>query len=103
MEINRNHYFMIGIVLLLLGMQLRWVDSYVLNAEATEFVAKRWDQTQPPAQPAVSPQLLVTTPTPAATTMPRRTIKPPAWIGWSFVSIGAVLVLHSLAMKKPEG
>jgi hypothetical protein len=101
MEINRNHYFMIGIVMLLLGVQLRWVDSYVLNAEASEFVAKRWDQQPPPPQPVVSPQLLVTTPTPTTTTI--KTIKPPTWIGWSFVSIGAVLILHSLAMKKPEG
>jgi hypothetical protein len=32
---------------------------------------------------------------------PRRTLRPPTWLGFALISIGAVLVLHSLAMKKP--
>jgi hypothetical protein len=31
MELNRNHYFAAGVVALLLGWQLRYVDSFVLN------------------------------------------------------------------------
>ena len=34
---------------------------------------------------------------------PRRTIHPPEWIGYALLSVGSVLVLHSLAMKKPGG
>ncbi len=28
------------------------------------------------------------------------TIKPPVWLGYAFISVAAVLILHSLAMKK---
>ena len=41
MELNRNHYFMLGIVFLLLGMQLRTIQSYVLNGSATAFVNEK--------------------------------------------------------------
>jgi hypothetical protein len=30
-----------------------------------------------------------------------REIKPPKWIGYSLLSVGGVLVLHALSMKKP--
>jgi hypothetical protein len=33
----------------------------------------------------------------------KKRFDPPKWIGWAFVSVGTVLVLHSLAMKKPGG
>ncbi len=42
---------------------------------------------------------LFSTDTPAI----RKVIRPPAWPGWSLMSSGSVLVLHSLAMKKPGG
>ena len=41
MELNRNHYFMIGIVFLVLGMQLRTIKSYVLNGSASSFVNEK--------------------------------------------------------------
>jgi hypothetical protein len=31
----------------------------------------------------------------------RKVISPPDWIGWSLISIGSVLILHSWGMKKP--
>ena len=40
----------------------------------------------------------------AAKNSPRaaqRTIRPPKWLGWAFLSAGAVLVLQSFAMPKP--
>ena len=40
MEFNRNHYFMLGLVVLALGIQFRFVDSYVLNEQATQVAAK---------------------------------------------------------------
>jgi hypothetical protein len=33
--------------------------------------------------------------------MPRKVIEPPSWLGWAVLSVGAVVTLHSLAMKKP--
>ena len=33
----------------------------------------------------------------------KKTVKPPDWLGFSLISIGAVLILHSWGMKKPGG
>jgi hypothetical protein len=33
----------------------------------------------------------------------RKVVEPPQWLGYALLSIGSVLVLHSLAMPKPGG
>jgi hypothetical protein len=33
--------------------------------------------------------------------VPRKTVRPPQWLGWLMLSAGGVLVMHSLAMPKP--
>ena len=30
-------------------------------------------------------------------------LHPPEWIGWAFISVGSVLILYSLVLKKPGG
>jgi hypothetical protein len=40
---------------------------------------------------------------PAAGPLPRKTVRPPEWLGWCFMSVGGVLILHSLAMPRPNG
>jgi hypothetical protein len=71
------------------------VDHIVLNAKASEFVEKKLKN----AQSADSPSLLsVSAP---GSTGGTRVVKPPHWLGWCLVSVGAVLVLHSLAMRRP--
>lgn len=97
MELNRNHYFIVGVIVLLLGLQLRSVESYVLNEETTRWLM---DQSEDPAVqlaskagdvlPAVGPTL-------------RKTIVPPDWIGWASLSLGSVLILHALALPRPPG
>jgi len=94
MEITRNHYFMFGLIFLLLGLQFRLVDTYELSPEATQFLAKRSGQSES------ENSLLFNS---ARMTGARKTIKPPEWLGWLCISIGSVLILHSLALKKPDG
>lgn len=90
-EMNRSQVFMTALVLFLLGVQFRLVDSIVLNEAATKFVAERFE----------SGELATTAPNWFAQAMPgKKTLTPPKWIGWSLVSIGGVLVLHSIAMRK---
>ncbi len=94
MEINRNQWLMIGLVVLALGIQFRMVDSFVLNQKTTEIIAKRLKKTETVATAFVPS---ITTAAPES----HRVIKPPRWLGFMMISVGAVLVLHSLAMPKP--
>jgi protein-S-isoprenylcysteine O-methyltransferase Ste14 len=100
MEFNRNQYFMAGLVVFLLGIQMRLVDTFVLNERATQFLAQRIQQMkgQQIASASDVPTLLA-----AQAPVHKHRLHPPTWIGWAFVSVGSVLILHSLALKKPGG
>jgi len=96
MEFNRNHYFVVGLILVLFGIQLRLVHSYLLTPESTRFVAERIERKKPITRyEPLATLMTITSPT------PRKTIVPPRWLGWSLISVGAVLVLNALTMKKP--
>ena len=41
MEFNRNQLFLAGVVVLLLGIQLRYVQTFVLNERTTQFLAQK--------------------------------------------------------------
>ena len=97
MEFNRNQYFILGLVVLFLGVQLRMVETFVLNERASHFLAERLTPAVADADGTVRPFM------PALGPTPKRTLRPPAWLGYALISIGAVLILHSLAMKKPGG
>ncbi len=93
MEVNRNQYFLAGLVVLFIGLQLRMVESYVLNERASRFIAERV-----PALGDSDSTLM-----PAAGPTPKKTLKPPTWLGYAVISLAAVLILHSLAMRRPDG
>jgi hypothetical protein len=101
MEINRNQYFMAGLVIFLLGVQLRNVESYVLKDNCSQFIEKRLVRPKPAAIAATSvpsffgPETQMAAPS-------KRSVRPPKWLGFALLSAGAVLVFHSLAMKRPD-
>ena len=96
MELNRNHYLGIGMILLLLGLQFRYVDSFQLTDTTTKFLAKRMKK-----ETAVAQSPLAAIFGPAKPDTVRKTVRPPKWLGWSLMSIGAVLVIQSLGMRRP--
>jgi hypothetical protein len=91
MEFNRNQFFMIGVLLVLLGVQFRLVESATLNEKTTQFLAAH--------SGAAASGFMAVMPG----SVGHKVIQPPQWLGWAFISIGAVCILHSLAMKKPGG
>jgi hypothetical protein len=97
MELNRHHYFFVGLVLVFLGIQFRTVEAYVLNEKSTNFLADKLGRS-PVEEGTMMRQFF-----PAAGPLPRKTIRPPEWLGWCLMSVGGVLILHSLAMPKPNG
>jgi hypothetical protein len=89
MDFNRNHFFMAGLVILCLGVQSRLFESYTLNERVSAIINK---------QASPSTQFMASIgPT------PRKVVNPPPWLGLALISVGSVLVLHSLAMPKPGG
>jgi hypothetical protein len=93
MELNRNQFFMAGLVLLFLGIQFRLLDSFTLNEKTTRFLASRMQE-----NPSAPTTMLSQT-----AAMPRKVLQPPQWVGYALLSVGSVLILHSLAMPKPGG
>ena len=83
-----------------IDQQLRVVDGFVLNERATQILSQRLQQIrgQQVASTSESATLLATAP-PGH----KHILYPPKWLGWSLVSIGSVLVLYSLALKRPGG
>jgi hypothetical protein len=96
MDITRNQYFLAGLVLLFLGIELLSVESITLTPEFTLFLAKQTNH--PIASLNAATESLAPN---AGSVVPPKTLIPPEWTGWSLVSFGSVLILHSLAMKKP--
>jgi hypothetical protein len=88
MDLNRHQFLFIGLIVLMIGLQVRYVSAFVLNPQATQFLAEHTGQSSPGA-------------TSGANAGPRKVLQPPEWLSWCLMSVGAVLVLHSLAMPKP--
>jgi hypothetical protein len=97
MDLNRNQFFMIGLLLLMTGAQFRAVKTYVLNQKATQILAKRFPEKQ--SNPYEQMQLYMAAQGPS----PLRQVELPKALGYSLLSVGAVITLHALSMKKPGG
>ena len=97
MDMNRNQYFFLAIFLLLLGLQFRMVQTYVLTPEATRFLAARAQSASDPVGSLSGAGSVL----PA--TLPPKAVSPPNWLGWCLISVGAVLFFHCMAMKRPGG
>jgi hypothetical protein len=94
MDLNRNQFFFLGLLVLLIGVQVRYVSAYVLNPQTTQFLAERTGNSS-------AGMTSVFTATGGSFAAPRKVLEPPEWLSWCLISIGAVLCLHSLAMPKP--
>lgn len=96
MKLNRNHYLLIGILLLLFGAQFRLVESYVLNEPVSAFLAQRFGTKAENAAFTVASWI------PSSQEPQLRRVTPPKFVGWGLLSAGGILVLQSLAMRKPD-
>jgi hypothetical protein len=97
MEFNRNQWFLAGIVVLLLGLQLRYVETFVLNERTTQFLAQRMKDAELVASNDPGTSFAASAP------IVKKPVTPPRWIGCMLVSAGSVLLLYSLSMKRPGG
>lgn len=93
MDITRNQVFLAGLVLLFLGIQFRMIESFDLTPDVTQFLAERSGK---PVATVGAISSLTMSSTPVA----RKNVRPPEWLGWALISVGAVFILHSFSMQK---
>ena len=94
MEFDRYRYFAFGVILFLLGMQFRMVDSFVLNEASTKVLYKFAKKSQLASNGVgTSAYMQVNA---------KKTIAPPNWLGYAMLSAGSVVCLHSLALPKKK-
>jgi hypothetical protein len=96
MQLNRTKLFMLGMMTLFIGIQFLWVDTYVLNKDATQFIQSRVNRAD--ARTAVAARNWL----PAATAPPLQRWSPPRRLGWALTSVGGVLVLYTLVIKRSD-
>ncbi len=91
---NRNRYFLIGVLLILVGIQFRMVESFVLNEQTTRALA-RVTNTKPVASSDMMSSLVM-----QIYPAPTKRIAPPRWIGLAMIAVGAVVSLHAIAIPR---
>jgi len=94
MEMNRNRYFLLGVLLILLGIQFRMVDSFVLNEPTTRVLAKVSKQTHVASNDSFSSFLMQVYP------KPTKRVHPPRWLGLALIAVGSVVSLHAVAIPR---
>ena len=94
MSVYRNRYFLLGVLLILLGIQFRMVESFVLNDRATRTLA-RVTKTTPVADNSSMNSIM-------AYVYPKQTakIEPPRWLGLALIAVGSVVSLHALSIPR---
>jgi hypothetical protein len=83
---KRHNLLLAGLLVFLIGIQLRVVESFTLNERSSRFVAAQVGDGA--ARQAFWQQAPM-----------RKVVEPPRWIGLALMSVGAVLTVKSLSMK----
>lgn len=94
MNINRNRYFLIGILLILFGIQFRFVDSFVLNQRCTRALDRVMRRSPIASNDPMSAFAIRMYPNPT------KRVRPPRWIGAAMVVGGIVISLHSFSLPR---
>lgn len=82
-----------GIVLLCVGLQLRAVETFELSPDTTQFLNGTLGPSTESPRGALR-QFVI------ESTQHRHRITPPAWLGWSCLSAGGVMVTLRMLPKK---
>lgn len=92
-----NRLFLTGMIALFLGIQFRAVETFEFNEQASRFIEEKLtkDTTTRLAADLTSYDTYDDYWPAAESLMPKRLhrVTPPKWLGWSLLSVGAVLVL----------
>jgi hypothetical protein len=96
MEFKKNNLFIWGTLLLFFGLQFHYFDSFVLTEKASSFYYDRFEKQTAPEKPRGIFSRETIAP------LQRKTIQPPDWLGRCLISVGGVLVVQALLIRKEE-
>ncbi|MFO0923791.1 MAG: hypothetical protein U0905_15025 [Pirellulales bacterium] len=96
MEFDRNRYFMVGVLLFLIGIQFRMIDSFVLNESSTRALHRIAKNSQIASNNVATNMYMQVAPS------PKKTVKPPNWLGWALLTVGGVISLHAMVLPKKK-
>lgn len=94
MSMYRNRYFLAGILLILVGIQFRMVDSFVLSESAIRALA-RVNKNVTVADNSSTNSLLA-----SVYPIPTKRIQPPRWLGLAMIAVGSIVACHAIAIPK---
>jgi hypothetical protein len=95
MDLDRNRYFMIGVIIFLLGLQFRLVDSFVLNESSTRAL-HRFAQKSNLADNNIATNAYM------QVASPKKSMRPPNWLGFVLLTVGGVMSLHALVLPRRQ-
>lgn len=84
---------MFGVILFLLGLQFRLVDSFILNESSTKAI-HRFSQRANMASNDVATNMYM------QVASPKKNLRPPNWLGFVFLTVGGVMSLHALVLPR---
>jgi len=82
---------MFGVILFLLGLQFRLVDSFVLNENSTRAL-QRFAQKAKIADNNVATDFYM------RVVLPKKSLNPPNWLGFVLLTVGGVISLHAMVL-----
>ncbi len=112
---NRTVIMTLGFLLVFFGIQLNIVDSYVLTPRMANFLSEQLEETpsiennadsiNPDGIPFVqagyaASNAPLSLPVRAAIPQANRVIRPPRWIGWPIMFLGAVFFLNGVTIRQ---
>ena len=94
MSMYRNRYFLAGVLLILVGIQFRMVDSFVLNDSATRVLAKVTKSGAVADNSSISSFMI------AASPSQMKRVELPRWLGLAMIAVGSMVACHAIAIPK---
>lgn len=88
-ELTKKHFLVYGFLLVMIGIEVRMIDTITLNQQVTHFIASHSSESANSTMASIF----------TSSAMPHKSVRPPLWLGLAMISLGTVSLLHAVPMK----